>query len=197
MISTVADFFGIDQELFRYLVVPFLIFLARIGDVSINTLRIIFMLNGRKWVASFLGFFESLIWLIAISQIFQNLSDTLTYIAYCSGFASGIFVGMWIEEKLAMGFVIVRVITLKPALDLIIHLKTGNYRYTSVDAESDKGDVNIIFMVTKRSYLEKLIGAIKTYNPNAVYTIEGVRRVGDPDVELKPGGLLYRLRHKN
>lgn len=194
--SSLAEYLNFDPFIFHYVIVPALIFMARIVDVSINTMRIIFMLGGKKMVSSVLGFFESLIWLLAISQIFQNLENVPTYFAYASGFGTGVFVGMWIEEKLAMGFVIVRVITLKPAEELVSYLRDKNYRYTSVDAVSDKGDVNIVFMVTKRSTLDELIKWIKHYNPNAVYTIEGVKRVSDPDIETKASGLLYRLRHK-
>ncbi len=85
-------------------------------DVSINTIRIIFMLQSKKAISTFLGFFESLIWILAISQIFQNITSWPTYLAYASGFASGIFVGMIIEEKLAIGRVVVRVITRQPAM---------------------------------------------------------------------------------
>ena len=63
---------GISEQLFDYLIMPLLIFCARVGDVSINTLRIMFMMNGKKNIAPFLGFFEALIWLLAIGQIFQN-----------------------------------------------------------------------------------------------------------------------------
>ena len=93
--------YGISEWTFSYILLPFLIFFARILDVSINTIRIIFVMNGRKGISTFLGFFESLIWLLAIGQIFQNIDNPASYIAYPLGFASGIFVGMFIEEKLA------------------------------------------------------------------------------------------------
>jgi len=89
-----SETLDISPELLNLLIIPFLIFIARVFDVSINTLRIIFMLNGKKYSASFLGFFESMIWLLAISQIFQNLGSWQTYIAYAGGYACGIFVGM-------------------------------------------------------------------------------------------------------
>ncbi len=90
MKSSIAEFLSIDPEFFGYIILPLLIFLARIMDVSINTMRIIFMLNGKKFISTILGFFEALIWLIAISQIFQNLDSVITYLAYAGGFAAGI-----------------------------------------------------------------------------------------------------------
>ncbi len=151
-------------------------------DVSINTIRIIFMLQSKKAISTFLGFFESLIWILAISQIFQNITSWPTYLAYASGFASGIFVGMIIEEKLAIGRVVVRVITRQPAKELIEYFRENSFRFSSVDATSEEGAVNIIFTVIKREALPKTIKVIKTYNPKAFYTVEGVKKVSDDEI---------------
>ena len=102
MQSALADFVGIHPDVFHWVIVPILIFLARICDVSIGTLRMMFLMSGRRQTATLLGFFESLIWLIAISQILQNVTHPISYIAYAAGFATGIFVGMMIEERLAV-----------------------------------------------------------------------------------------------
>ena len=171
-----------DSTLFHFVVLPILIFMARIMDVSINTIRIIFMLQSKKLLSTVLGFFESLIWLLAISQIFQNLTSWPTYLAYAAGFASGIFVGMMIEEKLAIGKVVVRVITQQPADALIDYLTKSGYRYSNVDALSEEGDVNILFTVIRRENLSQTIDIIKQFNPGAFYTVEGVKRVSDDDI---------------
>ena len=84
----------LDSELFKWVLLPILIFLARVTDVSINTVRVIFMLNGRRYLSTVLGFFESLIWLMAISQILQNVDNPVSYLAYSGGFATGVLVGM-------------------------------------------------------------------------------------------------------
>lgn len=173
---------NLDPDLLNYIIIPILIFLARICDVSINTVRIIFMLNSRKFISTVLGFFESGIWLLAISQIFQNLSSWPTYLAYAGGYASGIFVGMMIEEKLAIGNVVVRVITAKPATALIEFFKEKKQRFTSVPGESADGPVNVLFTVIKRDRLPEIIQAIKRYNPQAMYTVEGVKKVSDGEV---------------
>lgn len=187
MNSSLAETLGIDPTYFHYVVLPLLIFLARVTDVSINTIRIIFMLSGRKYVATLLGFFESLIWILAISQIFQNLSSWPTYFAYAGGFASGIFVGMLIEEKLAIGRVVIRVITRVPAAQLIEHLTENGYRYWSLDAQSDEGKVNVLFTVVKREALKDTIELIKRYNPQAFYTVEGVKRVSEDEITDERG----------
>ncbi|HLU90796.1 MAG TPA: DUF5698 domain-containing protein, partial [Cyclobacteriaceae bacterium] len=139
--------FGISEGIFSYLIMPFLIFIARVCDVSINTLRVMFVMNGRKTIAPLLGFFEALIWLLAISQIIQNIDNPLSYLAFSAGFAAGTYFGMVIEEKLAIGRVLVRVITVEPIPELIEFMKEKNYRFTSVGAEGRYGKVNLLFTV--------------------------------------------------
>lgn len=173
---------GIDVDLFQYVVLPLLIFFARILDVSINTLRIIFMLNGNKLLAPLLGFFEALIWLIAIGQIFQNMGSIATYLAYAAGFGSGILVGMLIEEKLALGKVVLRVITQKPDDMLIDYLSEKGLRYSNVEAESNEGRVNILFTVVSRDNLKQTLSTIRRFNPQAYYTVEGVKKVSEDEV---------------
>jgi uncharacterized protein YebE (UPF0316 family) len=182
MNSSLAVFFGMDPETFSLVVLPILIFLARIVDVSINTLRIIFMLHGKMFISTVFGFLEALIWLIAIGQIFQNLDSVVTYLAYSGGFATGILVGMLIEEKLALGRVIVRVITRVSAEELIQYFEENSYRYSFIDANSNEGEVSIIFTVIKREQLKETLKIIKAYNPLAFYTVEGVKKVSDDEV---------------
>jgi uncharacterized protein YebE (UPF0316 family) len=175
---------GVPKEVFDYLVMPLLIFCARVMDVSINTLRIMFVLNGKKKIAPILGFFEAMIWLLAIGQIFQNINNPMSYVAYAGGFAMGTFVGMTIEEKLALGRVLVRVITPEPMPELIEYMKERNYRFTSVGAEGRYGKVNLLFTVMKREVLKEYVEKVKTINNNAFYTIESVRRVSEDDVNV-------------
>jgi uncharacterized protein YebE (UPF0316 family) len=145
---------------------------------------VIFVLQGKNFMAPFLGFFESIIWLIAIGQIFKHIDNPVSYLAYASGFAMGTYVGMWIEEKLALGSVVVRVITAKPAPELVAYLNERKFRYSSIDAEGNEGKVNIIFTVVKREVLRELIPTIKMYNPKAFFTIEGVKKVSDEEISF-------------
>ena len=167
---------GISENIFSYVLLPCLIFLARITDVSINTIRIIYVLGGRRWTATMLGFFESLIWLMAISQIFEHLDNWICYVAYPGGFASGIFIGMIIEERIAYGKVIVRIITRKEVKDLINYLNTKKFRYTHVNAEGPDGHENLVFTVLERDSLEELLYKLKDILPTAFYTVEKVNR---------------------
>lgn len=187
MNSTLAESLGLDPTLFHYVLVPLLVFLARIVDVSINTLRIIYMLHGKKIIAPILGFFEALVWILVISQVFQNLGSMVTYVAYAGGFGMGILVGMMIEEKLAIGRVVIRIITQKSDEELIAYLKTRNFRYANVDAQSETGQVNVLFTVIKREELKTTLACIKRFNPQAFYTVEGVKKVSDDEVSNEKG----------
>ncbi len=164
-------------EVFKWVVIPLLIILARICDVSLGTIRIISIGRGYKLIAPLLGFFEVLIWLLAIRQIMQNLTNVFYYVVYAGGFAAGTFVGMYMEEKLAIGILSIRVITRKDASELIDFLRSANYGVTSVDAQGATGPVHVIYTIVKRGDLQSVIEIINRFNPKAFYLIEDIRSV--------------------
>lgn len=166
-------------DVFYYLVLPIIIFLARICDVSIGTLRIIFVSRGKKNIAPILGFFEVLIWIIVIGKIMQNASNMACYIGYAAGFATGNYVGMLIEEKLAMGFVVVRIITPIDAIELKNALLKAEIGTTTVPAEGAVGKVDVIFTSIQRSDLPKVVELIQIHNPKAFYTVEDLKYVSE------------------
>jgi uncharacterized protein YebE (UPF0316 family) len=170
---------GFSDTVFSFVLLPLLIFFARICDVSINTIRIIYMLGGRRFTATLLGFFEAFIWLLVIREIFKHLDNWLCYVAYPAGFASGIFVGMIIEEKIAYGKVIVRIITRKEIKELLAYLNENSFRFTHVNAQGPDGHENLVFTVLEREYLESLLAKLKEILPTAFYTIEKVKAAGE------------------
>ena len=169
------DFSFFSPEIFTFVIVPLLIFLTRICDVSIGTVRYILISRGFKTIAPIFGFFEVIIWLLAIGQVMGNISNPICYIAYGGGFAAGTYIGMMIEERMRLGMAIVRLITPLPAVDFIERLHQYGYGVTSIMAEGAISKVTIIFMVVKRSRIPELIILIRDFNPNAFYTIEDVR----------------------
>ena len=166
-----------DGDLFTYVILPLLIFLARITDVSIGTIRIVMVAKGQKMIAPILGFFEVLIWLLAISKIMQNLDNWVCYVAYGAGFATGNYIGMIIEEKLAMGIIQLQIITRVDAQKLIEKLKSDGYGITHQEAHGAVEDVSIIYSIVKRTELPHVVDIIRTYNPNAFYSIADVKFV--------------------
>jgi uncharacterized protein YebE (UPF0316 family) len=137
------------------------------------------VLGGRRFTATLLGFFESFIWLMAISQIFNHLDNWICYVAYPAGFASGIYVGMIIEERIAYGKVIVRIITRKEIVGLIQYLNSQQFRYTHVNAEGPDGHQNLVFTVLERESLDDLLMTLKQILPTAFYTVEKVNRAAE------------------
>lgn len=175
----------LNSDVFRWIVLPVLIFLARVIDVSIGTIRIVFVSKGKKTLAPLLGFVEVIIWLLAISQIIRNLDNIICYIAYGGGFAVGTFVGLLVEEKLAFGMVLIRVITRVGAGDLIASLRVQDYGVTSMLAEGPEGKVNIIYSVIRREDLKEVVEIIQRFNPKAFYSIEDVKFVSEGIFPLK------------
>lgn len=193
-----------DSSLFTWVLLPLLIFLARVCDVTIGTIRILFLSRGDKILAPVLGFFEVLIWLLAIGQIMQNLSNIMCYLAYATGFAFGNFVGIIIEEKLALGKIIVRIITQKEAGELIGSLRSSGFGVTSIKALGVQGRVHVLYSIIERCDIERIIRIIHRFNPKAFYTLEDVRYVKEgifPDRSrywrnrlVKPPRFYRRLR---
>lgn len=185
--------FGLSPQTVNYIILPLLIFFARVGDVTISTIRIIFVMSGNRVIAPILGFFEAFIWLLAIGQIFSNIDNIWSYVAYAGGFATGTFVGITIEEKLAYGRVVLRLFAPNNVDELIGYLEENNYRYSILDAAGRKGKVNILFMVVRRDNLKRLLSSIDKFHPKAFYTIEGVRQVSE-DIHAKADTKKNRFR---
>lgn len=172
-----AAFFSSD--IFAFVIVPLMIFCARICDVSIGTVRYILISRGFKYIAPIFGFFEVIIWLVAIGQVIGNITNPICYIAYGGGFATGTFIGMEIEERMKLGLSIIRLITAIPADTFISRLRQYGYGVTTISAMGASGEVTIIFMVVRRTKISHLIPLIRDFNPNAFFTIEDVRSVSE------------------
>lgn len=168
-----------NSDLFNYGMMPLFIFLARICDVSIGTMRIIFVSKGNRNIAPILGFFEVLIWIIAISKIMQNLDNYVNYIAYAAGFATGNFVGMIIEEKLAMGIQMIRIFTSEHGMELVKQLNMNGFGATTIEAHGAKEKIHLVYSIVHRDKLKQVLNVINNFNPKAFYTIEDVKIVNE------------------
>jgi uncharacterized protein YebE (UPF0316 family) len=166
-----------DSEFFTYVVLPLLIFAARVIDVSIGTLRIIFLSKGKKKIAPLMGFFEVFIWILAIGEIMKNLNNWGCYFAYAAGFATGNYVGMIIEEKLALGIHIIRIITEKETKSLLQAFHSAGYGATLLDAEGLHSRVSVVYVIINRKDLPQVERMIQSNNPQAFYSIEDVKQV--------------------
>jgi uncharacterized protein YebE (UPF0316 family) len=155
-------------------------------------------MQGNKRFAPVIGFFESFIWLVAVSQIIKNVDNLVTYVAFAGGYGTGTLVGLIIEEKLAFGKVLIRIITKKPATELLQFLEDHNFYFTNVPAKGRYGKVNVLFSVINRNRLPLIFEGIKTYNPNAFYTVESVKSATENphEVSRRKFALLSHLTSK-
>lgn len=164
------DFYGL-------LILPLLIFLARIVDQSLGILRIIFATKGLKLPVLAFAFFESFVWLLAVRQILVRIDHLYYFFAFAGGFACGNAFGIFLEEKISIGFVIVRVVFQKDSEVSIKMLKNKGYRLTIVDALGMEGPVKMIFSTILRRQVKDFLETLNIHNPNAFYTVEEVKEV--------------------
>lgn len=154
---------------------PLLVFLARVVDVTLGTLRIIFTSRGLRHLAPLLGFVEVFIWVTAISEITRGAHNVVAYLAYAGGFATGTYIGLLIENKLAMGMLVVRVIVPEALKDLVEKLREHGYGYTSVSAQGSQGPVRLIYTIMQRRNLSEVTEIIRQAHPDAFFTVEELR----------------------
>ncbi|HSQ93529.1 MAG TPA: DUF2179 domain-containing protein [Methanoregula sp.] len=176
----------VTPDLFAYVILPIMIFCARIVDVTMGTIRVIFISKGIRYLAPVIGFFEVIIWLLAIGQVMNNLTNIVSYIAYGAGFAAGTYIGMYIEEKISLGLTSVRIITKRDPQELMKYLRSHNYGVTTVDGEGATGRVKMIFTIIRRQDLAHVVGIIQQFHPNAFYSVEEVKSVAEGVFPEKP-----------
>ena len=162
---------------FTWVILPLIIFFTRVLDVTLGTLRIIFIARGRKYLAPLLGFVEVFIWITVVSQVVGGAQNFAAYFAYAAGFAAGNYAGMWIEEKLAIGTLVVRVILPRDAQELVDHLRAAGFGVTHVDAHGASGPVALVYTVVMRKELGRVVEIINTTAPKSFFTIEELRSV--------------------
>lgn len=154
-----------------------LIFALRVGDMSLDTVRVLTVVRGRKGVAWILGFFQSAIFVIAITRVLDNLDNPLNIIGYAAGFATGNVVGMLIEEWMAIGYVNVRIISTRRGAAIAERMRSEGYAVTEIPARGKDGMVTLINSSVMRRNVERVHKMVEEVDPEAFITAEDVRRV--------------------
>ncbi len=166
--------FGIDPTIYSWVVLPILVFFARIIDVSLGTLRIIFVSRGKRNLAPILGFFEVLVWIVVVAQIVSNLHAWVAYVAYAAGFATGTYIGLTLENRLALGMMAVR--TISPnAHKFVQPLRDAGYGVTELTGEGTTGQVNVVYTVIRRKDLDSVVHIIRSVTPKAFVSVEEIQ----------------------
>lgn len=167
-----ALIFWLDQHPLLW---PLFIFFARVVDVSIGTFRTICVVRGMRVVAPVLGFFEVSIWVIAISGVLAHLGHWYNIVAYAGGFAAGNALGICIEQKLAIGMQMIRLISCTQSAAVAAGLRLAGFPVTEVKGHGMQGQVSISFVVTARKDTPTVLQIAQGIDPNSVCTIEDIR----------------------
>jgi uncharacterized protein YebE (UPF0316 family) len=160
------------------LLMPLVIFAAEACVVTIGTMRSIFVSRGMKAVAASLGLVEASVWLFAVGQVFQNLSNLGCSVAYAAGFTVGNFLGVLLEQKVAVGNVLLRVVTSRDAAALIQNLTAAGFGVTRLDAQGATGPVQVVLTVVKRKELGRVVALVKGFDPGVFYSVDDLHSAG-------------------
>lgn len=152
-----------------------LIFGLRIIDVSIGTLRTMYLVRGDRVRAVPLAFCEALIWILAVSRIMKMLNEPITLVAYAAGFATGTFVGITLERWIASGWILARIVTDREDVRLIQLVRDAGFGVTVVHGEGREQPQAILFVVTLRKRGQELLELVRKLEPEAFVTIDSVQ----------------------
>ena len=165
----------LNSNVYIWLVLPLLVFLARVLDVTLGTLRIIFISQGKRNLAPVLGGIEVFIWITIVSQIVGSAHNILAYVAYAAGFAAGNYIGMYIEGKLAIGTQVLLAIVQENSDRMITRLHAAGFGVTCVDGNGANGPVKLVYTIVPRRHLEKVLSIIHETHPKAFLSIQDIR----------------------
>ncbi|HYD51503.1 MAG TPA: DUF5698 domain-containing protein [Gemmatimonadaceae bacterium] len=151
---------------------PLLIFALRIVDVSLDTMRVIFLIRGKRGLASVLGFFIALIWLFAVGNAVRHIDSIWHVLGYAGGYATGTFVGVTIERAVAYGVAMVRVISTHAGAGIAEALRDRGYGATQFTGQGREGHVELVSVLVHRGHLEEVMSIVETHDRDAFVTVE-------------------------
>lgn len=154
---------------------PILIFGLRIVDVSLGTLRIVYVTRGERLHAAALGLLEVLVWLVAAGNAILNLTSPLHVLGYAAGFGAGTWIGLWLEEKTAIGTATVQAFSRRPHTGLPDTLRSLGLGVTRMEGEGLEGPVDIVSTVVRRKLVPTVIDTIEAQDPDAFITVYETR----------------------
>jgi uncharacterized protein YebE (UPF0316 family) len=148
------------------------IFGLRIIDVSLDVMRVIFAIRGKRAVASILGFCMALVWIFAVGNAVKHLDSVLHIVGYAGGYAAGTFIGITIERAVAYGLNTMRIISRHGGVEIAESLRERGYGVTEQSGFGREGNVEIVHVVVQRAHLDEVMTIIDRYDPQAFVTVE-------------------------
>ena len=170
-----------------------LIYTARVCDVSLGVIRVIMVTQGRRVLAAGLGFFEVLIWVLAVSKVVQNLNRPMYAVAYAAGFATGNYVGLTLERWAAFGHQVVRVFS-RQGEELAEKLRGIGFRVTLFEGRGRDGPVHMLYAETERREVPRLLKESRKIDPRCYYVVDDIRVASTAADEQPPRPFFLRQR---
>jgi len=165
------------NELLAGLWGPLLIFGLRIVDVSLATLRMLLTMRNARKLVPLIGFFESLIWVLAVGTAIRNLHSPLHILGYAGGFATGTVVGLWLEGKLAVGLATIRISTRTSGEEVANDLRARGFGVTEFEGKGRQGRVELIYTLVKRRQIPEVLEVVEHMDPGAFISVEEPRTI--------------------
>lgn len=156
---------------------PLVIFGLRLIDVSLSTIRILLAVRNRRVLVPIIGFFEVIIWVFAAGNAIRHLESFWHVLGYAGGFSAGTIVGLWIEEKLAIGIATMRVVTTRTGAGLAQAMRQLGCGVTELIGQGRHGPVEVVFSVVPRRRIPDVIAQVERWDPDAFITVEEPREI--------------------
>ncbi|MBN1687675.1 MAG: DUF2179 domain-containing protein [Candidatus Omnitrophica bacterium] len=154
-----------------------LIFFLRVTDVSLGTVRMVMVTRGHRLTAAAIGFFEITIWVVAVSKVISHLTNWFYVFGYSGGFAAGTLCGMFLVEKLAIGYVMIKIVSSEKGKEVTEAIRQGGHGATMTQAQGYAGHVSLINVVVSRKYVPDVIEIAKKIDENIFLIVEDVPKV--------------------
>lgn len=164
-------------ELFAGAWGPLIIFGLRIVDVTLATLRMLLSMRDARRIVPLIGFFEALVWVLAVGTAIQNLHSVWHILGYSAGFAAGTLVGLWVEGKLAVGLATVRVICQTDGEEVADGLRDRGFGVTEFTGTGRRGRVEMIYTLVKRRQIRDVLRTVEALAPDAFISVEEPRTI--------------------
>ncbi|HET8653930.1 MAG TPA: DUF5698 domain-containing protein [Longimicrobiaceae bacterium] len=156
---------------------PLIIFCLRLIDVPLSTIRMLLAVRGFKNIAPVIGFFEVLTWVVAVGTAIKHLDSPLHLIGYAAGFAAGVFVGLQIEEYMALGMASVRAVARVGGVEFAEALRARGFGVTEFGGQGREGSVEVVDAVVRRRDLPIVFEELKIWAPEAFVTVAEPRSI--------------------
>ena len=161
----------------KALIAAGIIFVLRVANMSLDTVRVMVVMRGKKMAAWMLGFIQTVIYVVVLTTVVNDLSNIVNLVAYSAGFATGNVVGMWVEEKLAIGHINLRIISPNLGNAIVELLREKGYAVTEIPARGKDGAVTLLNASVYRRNVGEVMRIVKSVDPEAFMTAEDMRPV--------------------